>query len=145
MRPSEDPACNSAPGRALPWLSAESQQTQAQPAGLTRYSENRQKGRVGCTRTAMVPSSPVGTTAPWSSTICRKDRHSSSAVISSEEHLLQPRAGHRRAADSPALLHTAATYLHVIRGNSFSQRARLNFHSFHIGTDCHLQNRFFFF
>lgn len=40
------------------------------------------------------------------------------------------------------VLPTSATYLHIIRGNRFSQRARFNFHSFQIGTDCHLQNRF---
>lgn len=36
-----------------------------------------------------------------------------------------------------------STYLHIIRGNSFSQRARFNFHSFHIGTYCYLHNRGF--
>lgn len=57
----------------------------------------------------------------------------------------QGRAQKGRRQPCLALLPTAATYLHVIRGNSFSQRARFNFHSFHIGTDCHLQNRFLFF
>lgn len=92
---------------------AVSQQTQTQQGRLTKYWENRQKGRVGCTRTPMVPSSPAGTTAPCSSTICTKDRHSR-AWISSQQHLLQLRAGHRRDTGSTAsVLYPQLPHLHV--------------------------------
>lgn len=81
---------------------------------LTKYSENIQKGRVGCTRIAMVPSFPAGTTAPWSSTICSNDRHSRSGLISSGEHLLQLSAEHRRDGDSTAFLfYPQLPYIHV--------------------------------
>lgn len=146
MRPSEDPAWDCAPGRTLPWLPGQSlSRHRHSKAGSP--STGRTDRRVAwaalahqwCPLLLQAQQRPAHLrSAPRTDTAGLGSAHSN--ICSSSG----PGTEGTRAALPQCSTHSChiCTYLHIIRGNSSSQRARFNFHSFHIGTDCHLQKRF---